>query len=134
MAIELTPDMLTGNEEIDEQHRQIFDQANNLLAAASEQRAEEILADVIKFLEAHVIRHFHTEETAMLAYDFPGYDEHVLQHTELMRGVCRLRRKLDAEGPSKGVAAACSRLLVEFLVNHIRKSDREIADFFRSAL
>jgi len=132
MAIELTDDLLTGIEEIDEQHRQIFEKANTLLAAANQERGEELVAQIVNFLEAYVISHFHTEETAMLANKFPGYEGHVAQHNELMRGVRKLRRKLEMEGSVKAVVVATSRLIVEFLVNHIRKTDRELVTFFRS--
>ena len=132
MAIELTEDLLSGNDEIDEQHRQIFERSNTFLAAANQDRGEEIVAGVVDFLEAFCIYHFHAEETAMLTSGYPAYEGHVALHNELMRGVYKLRQKADAEGPSKALVTITSRLLVEILVNHVRKVDRELMVFLRA--
>lgn len=58
----------TGVRSIDDQHKELFDKINNLLAACREGKGKEEVAKVMKFLSDYVIDHFGTEEGYMVTY------------------------------------------------------------------
>ena len=51
MAIEWTKDLETGVALIDEQHKELFDRVNKLLAASSQGRGKEEVGSLLGFLE-----------------------------------------------------------------------------------
>ena len=58
VAIEWTADLATGVDEIDNQHKELFQRINNLLEACNHGKGKEEVKKVISFLEDYVITTF----------------------------------------------------------------------------
>ena len=84
MSIEWSLDLATGVDEIDKQHKELFQRINNLLEACNHGKGKEEVKKVIWFLEDYVITHFSEEERYMGKYDYPEYSGHKRQHLEFM--------------------------------------------------
>jgi hemerythrin-like metal-binding protein len=74
-----------GNDELDEQHRQLFD-IINALGAAMVGAAEGILVEGILIeLTDYLDIHFSTEELYLQQADYPDFSEHHAQHAEYVK-------------------------------------------------
>lgn len=71
MAIEWTPDLSVGVENIDEQHKIWFQKANELFEAGKERRAKEYINTMIDFLDEYTKKHFKDEEAYMEEIGYP---------------------------------------------------------------
>ena len=67
--LELTDDLLTGIEDIDEQHQQLFTWANEITSEEVVMDDNQLHAALDK-LEDYVYNHFRAEEYAMDKYGF----------------------------------------------------------------
>lgn len=129
--IELTDDMITGIDDIDDQHRELFKWANEIASG-------EMMEDDGKFLVAldnlgeYVYNHFRAEEYAMERYDFDGLDKHQGQHRRLYKEVNELIERFKYEGPSKGLKVELQYLVTDWYILHIKEWDKPFADFMRS--
>ena len=74
-----------GDTAVDNQHRALFDVANELIAAMLAERPAEEMEAMIDTLVCDVVHHFKDEEEAICATDFPFAVEHAAIHRELER-------------------------------------------------
>ncbi|NOZ59561.1 MAG: hemerythrin family protein [Euryarchaeota archaeon] len=125
--------LATGVEEIDSQHRELFRRINSLLEACSQRRGEEKIAEVMDFLEEYIVVHFGTEERYMRRYNYPGYSSHRAQHAKFISEFSELRRRLRS-GRVSTVVIPTNRLLVDWWINHIGGSDRELGEFLKGRI
>ncbi|HPT49706.1 MAG TPA: diguanylate cyclase [Accumulibacter sp.] len=72
-----------GNELIDRGHRQLFANANELLAALLAHRPPQDVDSLIDQLLMEVYDHFRDEEAVIVEVGFPAAAEHILAHREL---------------------------------------------------
>jgi hemerythrin len=131
IPIELTEDLKTGIDDIDDQHRQLFKWANEIIS-------DEMLADdsnllqALNNLEDYVYNHFRAEEYAMEKYDFNGLEKHKIQHSRLSKEVGDLFNRFKRDGASKGLMAELQYLVSDWYVLHIKEWDKPFANFMRS--
>ncbi|MEK7704813.1 MAG: hemerythrin family protein [Myxococcota bacterium] len=131
MGIELTDDLLTGVYAIDEQHRELFRRINAFLSACNDERGADRVRETLEFMRLYALDHFRNEEVMMAVRGYPDIVAHKQQHAELIAVVGKLEAKLQQEGASENVVATTRRVLVEWLVNHIRKHDKSLAAHLR---
>ncbi len=134
MAIEWTEDLATGVKEIDNQHKELFQRINNLLDACNHGKGKEEVKKVISFLEDYVITHFSEEEKYMGKYDYPDFMSHKKQHLEFMENFFRIKTQFEAEGPGVHIVVITNNLIVDWLRNHIRKTDRALGSFLKTKI
>ena len=127
----LTDDLVTGINDIDNQHRQLFKWANEVAD-------DEALADDGKFMEAannlqeYVSAHFRAEEQAMETYGFNGLEKHGSQHKRLMREVGQLLLRAKWEGASKGLKIELQYMFADWITLHIKEWDKAFAKFMQN--
>jgi hemerythrin len=126
-----TKDLSIGHELIDADHQHIFDTANRLQAEILEDPEHSIVGEVLVELIEHTGGHFIREEAFMQTIQFPGYEEHKLQHKMLMNKVNNLHRQF-MDGRSN-LSVEVSEFLRKWLVHHILNSDMELARHMRAA-
>ena len=63
MKYELTPDLMTGNQLVDREHKELLEAVNRLMDACSEGKGREKSAEVFRYLLSYVDKHFADEET-----------------------------------------------------------------------
>lgn len=69
-----------GNEIVDRQHRYLFELANRIV----EDHSSAELTEHAMLLYRHVREHFRAEELLMQQFDYPGYEEHVQAHNQML--------------------------------------------------
>jgi len=128
---EFTDDLITGIDDIDNQHRQLFKWAN-------EASSDEVMADKGKLrmaldnLEDYVNHHFRAEEYAMNIYDYDRLEKHGSQHRRLTREVGELYNRSKREGASKGLKIELQDMFADWIVLHIKEWDKPFAAFMKS--
>lgn len=134
MAIEWTEDLATGVSEIDNQHKELFKRINNMLEACNQGRGKEEVGRVIKFLEDYVVTHFTTEESYMTKHGYPEYPVHKAAHSLFIENFSGLKRKFETEGVGVHIVILTNSLVVDWLINHIRKVDKALGGFLKAKI
>ena len=132
MKIEWQDNLLVGVEEIDRQHKLLFEKYNAFFTAYSEGRADEEVIRLLGFLGDYVATHFADEERLQKRIGFPDYQKHREQHLELTRKVAELKEHLKNEGPGPSIIASAGLLMTGWLIGHISVMDRAIARFMKN--
>lgn len=132
MAIEWSDDLSTGVAEIDNQHKELFRRINDLFDACNQGKGKNEVAVVMEFLESYVVEHFGMEENYMKKYSYAGYSSHLANHTEFIKNFSVLKKDFEAEGPNADIVIRMNHLLVEWLINHIRKVDKALGAFLKT--
>lgn len=131
MAVEWSDDLLTGIDEIDDQHRELFQKINKLLEACRRHEGKLEVGQTLRFLEEYAQEHFYLEETSMKEYDYPGLTEHALRHREFINNFVKLHSEFHKHGPSLSVVIEANQMMAQWLCDHIRTVDQEMAGFLR---
>ncbi|MHB1419106.1 MAG: bacteriohemerythrin [Bacillota bacterium] len=132
--IEWTKDLSVDVDEIDQQHQEIFRRIDNLLEACNHGKGKAMVGDIITFLGDYVSKHFGVEEKYMTKYKYPKYLKHKEQHDDFIKTFIGLKQKFEAEGPGLSLVINTNHMLVSWLQNHIRNTDKELGSFLKANL
>jgi len=128
---ELTENLQTGIEEIDNQHRKLLSWANFITfddADSTDQKVAEALGN----LQDYVVYHFQTEEKAMEKYDYDKVDKHKKQHKRLMNEVADLFSRARGKETDKGTLAELQYMFTDWVQLHILEWDQPFAVFLKN--
>ena len=123
-AVSWNPDLITGIDDIDQDHREIFVIANRLAADPAGHESMGGALAILKTMEVHVARHFAAEEELMLRHDYPMMLEHMVEHGRILDYVTSLCREVRDDGADVDVLSVANRLLCTWMVSHIITLDR----------
>ncbi len=130
MRAEFTENLITGNEMIDSQHRELIQRINRLLETMESSREKSTAVKTLNFLTDYVCYHFEAEEKLQEEIGYPGLAEHKEQHNALKATVKDLTEMLEEEeGPSDSFVAQLNLKVIEWLYKHIEGYDRSIAEY-----
>ena len=129
-VLQWTADLSVGIELIDEQHKRIVDFINQLNEARATLDKKQV-GVVLAGLSDYTLSHFGFEEAAMAAAKFKDRARHRKGHE-------RFALQLAAYGHryalGEEVAGEVLETLNKWLINHIKREDREYIDVVKSAL
>jgi hemerythrin len=120
-----------GVEEIDDQHKRIFDTFNVFMAACRAGHGTEKLNDLLWFLSSYVATHFANEERLMQKIGFPGYQEHHQRHTDFVAEIDKLMGRFVQEGPTEELVALVKKFISIWLTDHISVMDWNIGQYIK---
>jgi hemerythrin len=129
--VEWSNDLSVGVEEIDEQHKVLVGLVNEMHDAIHERHGSEVVRNILSKLADYTRIHFAVEESLMRILNYPGYEEHKVQHEELLRHVVELVEKVDSGKTAIGFELM--HFLKVWLTKHIMESDKEYTEHFLSA-
>ncbi len=121
--------LVLGVEEVDEQHREIFRHFEKLSTACQSGQGEEVLDEVLTFLDDYVARHFSSEEALMERHRYPKLPEQREQHAIFRQVIEELHNRSREGLHGHELSLAIDRQLVRWLIQHIRSFDRELAEY-----
>lgn len=128
MKYELTADLLTGNQLIDTQHRQLFEAVNRLMDACAQGKGRDQIQATVNFLSDYVVKHFRDEERLQTQSGYPSYTGHKQFHDGYRRQLSLTAQELIEQGPTVKALGDLNRA-VAVLVTHIRTEDKRMARF-----
>jgi hemerythrin len=126
------PGLATGVPEIDEQHRQIFEQLEAIYDAIGRGASRHELSRTLEFLRGHVARHFTAEEALMRSVGFPEIAAHRAEHEAFARDLRVLEADHERGGANPALVLRVSAQLAAWLREHVSGSDRALAEFVRA--
>lgn len=130
--LEFDPILLTGVDEIDRQHRQLFERLGALLDATRNRRSREEVLRLMDFLGGYAVDHFAAEEEAMERSGYPSLEGHRLEHRQFTKELEALRGELAADGPTALFVIRVGNRVTEWLREHIYRTDRVLGEWLRS--
>ena len=133
MAIVWDDSLATGDATIDGQHRELFGRVNQLLEACGEGKGKKAVTETVGFLEDYARQHFRAEERLMTLSKYPGEGAQRRAHVEFMERVAELRACIGKSGAGLDLVISTNRLLVDWLINHVRKMDKALAQHLHQA-
>lgn len=116
------PSIETGIQIIDAQHKRLVEIINELNDAMVESRSDEMMAATMAELVDYTHTHFGTEMRLLSNHSYEQLQEHLREHKIFTDQIEMYRDRVDAG--SRSVDTALMEYLREWLVNHIRVSDR----------
>lgn len=124
-----TAEYSVGNQAIDADHKELFALIDALETASM---TDGFLSDILGKLEHYAKGHFAREEALMRRIEFPGYDEHVVEHRNFVEWLKTVKATYNraAESPFQ-IGDLVNHFLRHWLVNHIIKEDMKYRDFMR---
>ena len=128
---EVTPDLETGNDLIDSEHRTLFDAINDLMDACSSGQGRSKIGETADFLADYVDKHFADEEDLQRKNHYPHYQQHHNFHVNYKQKIRDLANEIRTDGPNvKNLGEINSQASV--LINHIRHEDKRLAEFIKN--
>lgn len=117
--------------EIDMQHRQLVGMINELFDAMKEDHGQQALHRILDRLLEYVPVHFETEERYMKNHNYPGLEDHLLEHMKLRSEVLELQdRRRNGE---RIATPELFEFLCDWLKEHISVRDKAFGEFLKQS-
>ena len=130
MYAEFSDNLITGNEMIDSQHKELISKINDVLKSCEQSNDKLVAVKTLDFLEEYTEYHFSAEEALQREIEYPGYDKHKAPHDAFKQTIADLQDMLqEEEGPSPAFVAKVQEKVVEWLYVHIEGFDRSVAEY-----
>jgi len=120
-----------GDENIDAQHKMLFDLLSVLVSQCIDGSCAEMLQDTLDFLVNYTLQHFSDEESLQNMYNFPGFKRHMRMHEEFKLLVGDLVQRFNENGSSRQLCDDVNKIIIRWLVDHILQEDRKIGQHIR---
>jgi hemerythrin-like metal-binding protein len=134
-CIEWSDSLAIGIPLIDQQHKDLINNINELIEAIRTSKGQEHIQKITAFLEDYVVRHFNDEDVLMQEYKYPGYSAHKSLHLKFIEAFNALKEEL-RDKPDKGLYLVfrVQTLVMDWFVNHIVKVDKQLGVFLSTQL
>jgi len=131
MAIEWQEELATGIDVIDEQHKGIFARFAAFTIACNDGNANGELVKLVDFLVDYTRDHFRDEEKVLLDAEYPELSIQQESHKMFLSEIAELKRKISENGADMPGLLEMKRLLIRWLINHIKHMDMAYVDFLK---
>ncbi|MBF0188925.1 MAG: bacteriohemerythrin, partial [Magnetococcales bacterium] len=122
-------DLMLGHAAMDEDHKRLLNLVNDLGLVSQSPQARTLLRGILKALVQYTHVHFQREESLMIKYDYPDYEQHRQAHARLITHVADYGERLENQDDYKALAEEMIDMLKRWLVHHIMTVDRKLAQF-----
>ena len=130
MRAEFDETLVTGNEMIDGQHKELIDKIIKLLDCCEVGNDKLTAIKTLDYLADYTDFHFGEEEKLQESISYPGIKQHKKEHEKLRRVVEELHEMLEEqEGPTEAFVAQVQENVINWLYNHIKGFDRSVAEY-----
>lgn len=130
MHAEFTDNLITGNEMIDSQHKELISKINDVLDSCEKSTDKMVAIRTLDFLSDYTDYHFTAEEKLQKDLEYPGFLKHKEQHEIFKQTIADLSNMLEEEeGPSQAFVDKLREKVVEWLYVHIQGFDRSVAEY-----
>ncbi|MCB7522127.1 hemerythrin family protein [[Clostridium] hylemonae] len=130
MYAEFSENLVTGNEMIDTQHKELIERMNGLLESCESGNEKLTAIKTLDYLSDYTDYHFKAEEQLQQDIEYPGYEKHKAQHEIFKQTINELQEMLqEEEGPSKAFVEKVEENIVKWFYVHIEGFDRSVAEY-----
>ena len=129
-VIEWNEELETGNDVVDDQHKEIIGMVNKLHEAIISRESNEVLFETLEALAKYTEKHFLTEEGFMRDHEYPGLEQHQIKHNELNQQAAQIIE--DYRSGKYMLSLALSSFLGSWVRHHIFEEDMEMVQFIKA--
>ena len=135
MIIEFDDTLITGNETIDTQHKELISRIKQFVDTCEKEENSKIKAiKMLDYLTEYTNFHFSEEEKLQEEIGYPGLKEHKEKHEEFKKNLKELDAFLEeSEGPTDAFVQQVKSNVVDWLFTHIKAFDRSVAEIGRAS-
>ena len=126
---ETTPELETGNSDIDCQLQTLFAMTNEVLYSADLARSPEQFRRAVVYLVSYLEYHFAAEELAMLERGYQSRRFHTAFHDHVRREAKAIATSLSRKSTVEEARSAIYFMLEDWVEYHVREADRRLALF-----
>ncbi|MDR2162206.1 MAG: bacteriohemerythrin [Desulfovibrio sp.] len=127
-----TPDLNTGIELIDNQHKMLCAYINALYRAVQQNTVDNTGKDIVANLKSYTVSHFSTEEQYFSRTGYPDTEKHTQIHRKFVAKVEAVEQDL-AAGKTR-VGEDLLDFLKDWLLKHIRVTDHQYVPFVKALI
>lgn len=128
----ITPDMLMGIREIDEQHLQIIEFLKKLNANHTREGRDDDNVKAMDFVRDYIEQHFRLEEQYMGRYHYPLMHNHVYEHANFIQDYGNMKKKYYQNVFDSHSWNQIRNRLTNWFVEHLKYDDRTLADYLKT--
>ena len=133
MRAEFDETLVTGNDMIDGQHKELISRINQLLESCEDGQGKIKAVKMLDYLMEYTDFHFSAEEKLQEEIGYPQISEHKEQHKAFIQAIKELYEMLqEEEGPTPAFVAAVDKNVTEWLFKHIKGFDKAVAEYARN--
>jgi hemerythrin len=125
----LTPELETGNLDIDAHHQTLFAMANEIMFSNDLAQAPQLFRRAVTFLVSYLEYHFASEELAMLQRSYNRRRFHSAFHDHIRREAHDIAQRMDNGAHFEETRQAVFFMFEDWLMYHVADSDRQLASF-----
>ena len=129
--VEWNDALVTGNAEIDADHKKLVSYVNELHEALSNGKGKDVLGQILGKLIVYTRQHFAREEAFWTAHEYPQLTVHKQQHARLLAMVDDFKKQYDTG--KLLLTLEVMDFLADWLTKHILGSDVVAAKVCRAA-
>ena len=130
MIIAFDENLITGNETIDNQHRELIDRIRQFVTSCESGEGRLKAVKMLDYLADYTDFHFGQEEQLQEQVGYPELKQHREKHAEFKKTLEELHEFLEeSEGPIEEFMRQVERNVVDWLFGHIKTFDRSVAEF-----
>ena len=118
--------------ELDDQHEQLFVKLTSFIELVRQGSARTELLSLFDFLQKYTQEHFAAEEVAMAQYECPTAQQNIDEHKSFLEKLNTFKNELGSEGPSQELAGRVQKELYLWLIGHIARVDKALAQAIAS--
>ncbi|MCI7738958.1 MAG: hemerythrin family protein [Clostridiales bacterium] len=132
MKVEFDNSLVTGNEMIDGQHKELIAKIDKLVTCCQEGGEKMQAIKMLDYLAEYTDFHFSAEEKLQEEVSYPAIEGHKAKHEEFKKAVDELHEMLvEEEGPTDAFVAAVEKNVVNWLFDHIKNMDQALAAYIQ---
>lgn len=129
MSLQWSDNLRIGVDEIDSQHKNLFEILNRTENLKNDSRAYN---EILSSLESYVVDHFTSEENLMLTSRYPDYEKHRTQHVTFMRDFSGIKIQYQMNPAALEMEKKLNYLLSEWWLRHVSETDRAFGDYLKT--
>ena len=128
--VEFDESLVTGNEMIDEQHKELIGKIQDSLRSCEKGSEKATAVKMLNYLATYTDYHFKEEEKLQENVGYPGRETHHEKHEEFKKTIQELYEYLqEYEGPTDRFSELVQKNVIDWLFGHIKTYDRSVAKF-----
>lgn len=131
IRFELTPEMMTGEDRMDEEHLTIVELSNNFIDPYTLKAGDVLFQDALNCLVDYTLYHFAAEEIAMMEAGYPYYERHRQWHESFRTKMVSYMARGRTRNAAMEIRMTVSATVDDWLRNHVPTLDFEFAGFLR---
>jgi len=134
MALQWDESLVLGFEEIDNQHKSIFEHFEKLSEVVRQGKSNEVIGELADFLFDYTRMHFATEDRIMVEYGYPKIEVQRQEHGEFSRDSTERKKRIEQDGATREVAIETTGKLLRWIIQHIKQHDKEMVAYVKECI